>query len=185
MAFRDNMAGGTAPMGPFWDPLGLGNTDDKQLQKFREAEVKHSRVAMLAALGMLVQTKFHPFFLTSDVQLPPASFHLQAVSQNFPLLPAILVAAIASVEAVTIAKGWSKNDYRDDQGQPGIANLKENYVPGDLGFDPLGLLPSDEAGAKNMRNKELNNGRLAMISIWGMWAQEVLANNPILVGDSF
>lgn len=162
-------------MGEFWDPVGLGNTDDKQLQKFREAEVKHGRVAMLAALGMLVQTKFHPFFEQGS-SLAPASFHLQEVGKGFPLLPFFLLFVVGGVEALTISKGWSKTDYRDEGF---VANLKAGYQPGDLGFDPLGLFPDDDAAQRDMRNKELNNGRLAMISIWGMWAQEVLANNPI------
>jgi Chlorophyll A-B binding protein len=46
-----------------------------------------------------------------------------------------------------------------------VANLKEDYFPGDLGFDPLGLYPEDPAARANIRNKELNNGRLAMIAI--------------------
>jgi hypothetical protein len=31
---------------------------------------------------------------------------------------------------------------------------------GDLGFDPLRLLPQEAAGAKDMKTRELNNGRL-------------------------
>ena len=30
--------------------------------RFREAELKHGRVAMLATFGMIVQDKFHPLF---------------------------------------------------------------------------------------------------------------------------
>lgn len=44
----------------------------------------------------------------------------------------------------------------------GEAGLKEDYMPGDLGFDPLGLMPKDEESLATMQTKELNNGRLAV-----------------------
>lgn len=44
----------------------------------------------------------------------------------------------------------------------GEAGLKEDYMPGDLGFDPLGLMPKDAEGLATMQTKELNNGRLAV-----------------------
>jgi hypothetical protein len=40
--------------------------------------------------------------------------------------------------------------------------------PGNFGFDPLGMMPKDEAGKKAMQLKELKNGRLAMVAIGGM-----------------
>lgn len=40
------------------------------------------------------------------------------------------------------------------------AQIKEDYKPGELGFDPLGLFPTDEAAAKELQTKELNNGRV-------------------------
>merc|ERR1712013_429240 len=42
-------------MGGFWDPLGVAaKADENTLKRYREAEVTHGRVAMLAALGLLV-----------------------------------------------------------------------------------------------------------------------------------
>merc|ERR1711948_9465 len=43
-------------------------------------------------------------------------------------------------------------------------SIRLDHAPGDLGFDPLGLKPSDPAELLAMQNKELNNGRLAMIA---------------------
>ena len=42
-----------------------------------------------------------------------------------------------------------------------MRTLRDGYLPGDLGFDPLGLKPKDEAGFRAMQNKELNSARRA------------------------
>ena len=54
----------------------------------------------------------------------------------------------------------------------GLFELKDSHVIGDLGFDPLGLMPKEAAEAKLMKTREIMNGRLAMIAIAGMVAQE-------------
>ncbi|CAN0357452.1 unnamed protein product, partial [Scytosiphon promiscuus] len=59
----------------------------------------------------------------------------------------------------------------------GEGGLKEDYSPGDLGFDPLGIKPKTDADLETMQTKELNNGRLAMIGIAGMLVQELV--NPV------
>ena len=46
------------------------------------------------------------------------------------------------------------------------------YYPGDIGFDPLGLKPDDSAELRSMQEKELANGRLAMLAAAGFIAQE-------------
>ena len=60
-----------------------------------------------------------------------------------------------------------------------VQALKEGYYPGDLGFDPLGLKPTNPAELAEMQTKELNNGRLAMIGIAGMVAQELVTHAKI------
>merc|ERR1719502_520606 len=55
-------AGQTAPFG-FWDPAGLAtDASEGRLLFFREAEIKHGRVCMLAFLGMFVGEQYHPLF---------------------------------------------------------------------------------------------------------------------------
>ena len=58
--------------------------------------------------------------------------------------------------------------------------LRDNYEPGSLNFDPLGMKPTNKADMTNMQNKELNNGRLAMLGLAGMIAQELATNEKIL-----
>merc|ERR1712182_170641 len=57
--------------------------------------------------------------------------------------------------------------------------LNEYYYPGDVGFDPLGLKPSDPAESAEMQTKELQNGRLAMLAAAG-FLQELVNHKPIL-----
>jgi len=54
-----------------------------------------------------------------------------------------------------------------------VWSIRSDFESGDLGFDPLGLKPTDPAELLAMQNKELNNGRLAMIAAAGMIVQEL------------
>lgn len=97
----------------------------------------------------------------------PAIYQFQQVRQGFwePLLIAIGLA-----ESYRVSLGWATPT------GTGFNNLKDEYVPGDLGFDPLGLKPKDAEELKVLQTKELNNGRLAMIAIAGFVVQELVVN---------
>ena len=56
----------------------------------------------------------------------------------------------------------------------------EGYTPGDLGFDPLGLLPEDEKGKKRMQLAEIKHGRLAMIAVVAFAIQEAVSNTGVV-----
>ena len=89
----------------------------------------------------------------------------------FPFFLAINIA-----EALRASIGWV---------EPGLGplfSLRESYYPGDLGFDPLGLKPSDPVEFQRMQAKELSNGRLAMIAAAGMCVQEQVTHQPLLAG---
>ena len=79
----------------------------------------------------------------------------------FPFFLAIIIA-----EAIRASVGWV---------EPGLGPLyalRENYYPGDIRFDPLGFKPSDPKEYENMQNKDLSNGRFAMLVAAGMCVQE-------------
>lgn len=61
--FAKALPGACAPLG-FWDPLGFcaGDATEARIRFYREVEVKHGRVAMLAALGFVVAEQFHPLW---------------------------------------------------------------------------------------------------------------------------
>ena len=58
-------------------------------------------------------------------------------------------------------------------------SIRADYESGNLGWDPLGLRPTDPAALKEMKTKEINNGRLAMIGIAGMVGQELNTNDML------
>merc|ERR1719454_2724199 len=68
VTFAKSLAGITEPLG-FFDPLGFCSEEgisEGKIRFYREVELKHCRVAMLAALGFPVAEQFHPLFATDD-----------------------------------------------------------------------------------------------------------------------
>ena len=58
----EDMPGVSAPLG-FFDPAGFSDgVSEGRIKFYREVELKHSRVAMLAALGFPLAETFHPLF---------------------------------------------------------------------------------------------------------------------------
>jgi len=165
----------------FWDPAGLSaNLDEGRILFYREAELKHGRVAMLASLGFLVGENFHPLW-GGDIDVPSIVAFQETPLQVF--WPAVLVAlTIPEFPAIETFKNPIDPNgvYKDKR----TFAISEDRIPGDLGFDPLGLKPDDEEEFLALQNKELNNGRLAMISILGMLAQEGASNQKILDFDA-
>ena len=57
--------------------------------------------------------------------------------------------------------------------------IRQDHQPGNLGWDPLSLKPTDESAWTTMQTRELNNGRLAMIGMAGMLAQELVTGQKL------
>ena len=182
--FCAGLPGAIAPLGNF-DPLGF--TTDlpvQEIKRFREAEVTHGRVAMLAVVGYLVQEPFHPFF--NGLVTGPANTHLTQVHEIAPFFFAWLGGSIATAEFFRAKIGWespidaiSKNTAEEFEAKTYLTKLNDKYYPGDLKFDPLGLKPQDPTEFANMQTKELNNGRLAMIAAMGMIVQEQVTHHTL------
>merc|ERR1711976_295812 len=146
----------------YWDPLKLSaGATEGQILFFREAELKHGRVCMLASLGFVVGENFHPLF-GGDIDAPSFSGDLFSAQAIGPFWLAILVAA-GGIEILTSAGRW-----QGTQSHGMTQELVPGVVPGDLGFDPLSLKPDDPEQWLKRQNQELLNGRLAMITTIGM-----------------
>jgi Chlorophyll A-B binding protein len=171
----ETIPGAIAPTGLF-DPLGFAaKADETTLKRYREAELTHGRVAMLATVGFLVgeAVESKTVLFNGDIS-GPAITHLAQVNPIFWLF---LGAGIAKAEVDRAEIGWvePKNVPFD---RPGL--LRDTYVPGNIGFDPLGLKPADPAEFFEMQTKELQNGRLAMLAAAGFLAQELVDGKGII-----
>merc|ERR1740130_966930 len=127
-----------------FDPLGFSNW--LNLNWAREAEIKHGRVAMLAATGMIVQDLVTiPGFDKEFSGAAMMKLHNLAVQQGAMqqlLLWLGLLETISGIPAI-------------------IQTLKgSERMPGDFGFYPLGLCKDPNKLARRQL-VELKNGRLA------------------------
>ena len=168
--------GASGPLG-FWDPAGI-SSDLTQLEfnKVQESEIKHGRIAMIAVLGCAIGESGFGFF---DGVTGPAIYQYQQAESIIPAFSANVVGMIWAIEGFNIVGPWSEGAGWGPIPQVGVATLKADHTPGDLNFDPLGLMPKTQKDKVSMRTKELNNGRLAMLAIAGIVAQELITNKPV------
>jgi len=122
----------------------MGGKDETTFRNLRSAEIKHGRVAMMAAFGAVVQhyIKFPGFEQVpaglSAVNVPPGSYGG--------------IALFAAVGVLELAL-WTEDGKK---------------APGNFG-DPLGL----DQYTPEMRDREINNGRFAMFAAIGIIAAEL------------
>jgi light-harvesting complex II chlorophyll a/b binding protein 4 len=187
------------------------NTQDakRSLMWMREAEVKHARLAMLAAAGWPLAELWHGG-LSRLLGLPYALEATQGRSLSVlngglgevaPFLFLVFL-AISAVEVSTLDQVYGLTATGATMKKDGRVVMK-SYTPGDCGFDPLNLygwygsqmpvmvkLEADadpeyrmrwEANArKEMETAEIKNGRLAMLAITGYAFQEFVWGTPVV-----
>jgi len=172
---RPLMLDGTLAGDAGFDPLGLAQTKD-DLWTYREAEIKHARIAMLAAAGWPLSELWDKT-LANVLGLDPVldaanrapSILNGGLGKVNPVYWAACLGAAAAIDLYQISKADSlkgdDNNYR---------------FPGDLRFDPLGLYPKDAQGQKRMQTAEIKNGRLAMVAITGFAFQEFAQGTAVV-----
>jgi len=139
----EGMAGESAPLG-YFDPFGFSkDASPETMKKYREAELKHGRVAMLAAWGMITADSFHPLFGGKNSANP-----LLALTQVPKLGWLQILTFIMFIEVLGI-----------------LNSRRPDYEPGNF----LGSSQWETTESwVNYQTKELNNGRLAMFGSIGM-----------------
>jgi hypothetical protein len=178
-------AGQVAPLG-FWDPWGLSTVaTEGRLLFYREAEIKHGRVCMLAVLGILAtEGGFHPLFGGGIDVAAVKVFEQMDLAQFWPVAFIQFMFAAYWEERrtgypVLEGKAFSGLNPEGAKNSDEVFAAKSGRIPGDIGFDPLGLKPKKEADLLELQNKEILNGRLAMIAAAGIVSQELVTGQKV------
>jgi Chlorophyll A-B binding protein len=173
------------PVVKYWDPLYLndvglfGLDNEKSIQYLRESEIKHGRIAMAAFVGYIVQSNFvFPWPLTTSGTPHPGTD--LSPPEQFDALP--LASKMQIIGFIGFLEWfWAFNKTTKVGAFPSLKESLPHPVPFDL-FDPFGFSKnkSEEAKARG-RLAEINNGRLAMIGIFGfLTAQTNPGSVPML-----
>ena len=150
-----------------FDPLNLAK-DKATLLQFRAAEIKHARLAMLAAAGWPVAESW-------DKGLAGLVGANSPIADNGGLSPSILNGGLDK-----IAPAYWVFVILAAAAVEGLGFVMKSETPGDYGFDPLGLYPKDADGQMLMQEKEMIHGRVAMVAIVAFAAQEFVSKVPVV-----
>jgi hypothetical protein len=141
-----------------FDPMGLA-TSMQKLNNYREAELKHCRLAMLAALGWPVAELLQgplsralglPDLLAPGEKCVTAAQCVDSLSRA----PSVLNGGLDKISPVYWGSVLLLSAVIEFYGLKVQKN--KNYLPGDLGFDPLGLYQKlDPKGKQDMQLKEV------------------------------
>ena len=147
--------------------------------------MKHARLAMLAAAGWPI-AELWDGPIANVLHLP------SIVEQNGGRDPSVLngglglISPVYWVGVVALAGAIEfvgETNKARQKAEDSTWMLTGSWVPGDLGFDPLGLYTTfgDNAQAKMlMETAELKNGRLAMVAILSYVIEEVVSGKPVV-----
>ena len=174
-----------------FDPLSLATSET--LVPFREAELKHGRLAMLAAVAWPLQEILHPILVDAMYSAEGASVTDVLVESNGAspsllngglLQPEVLPALVATV---LLGSFLEETDIRKREDLGLAFNEYPNArQPGNLGFDPLNVYRSLSLSSKlGMHERELLNGRVAMMAVLSYVLTEAISGSPVVRATSF
>lgn len=169
---RPALLDGNLPGDRGFDPFNF-SSDAGALQWYRKAEIKHARLAMLAAVGWPIAELLHKDIASALNWTPLLASQDRVPSilndglSHIPF-PAFWIAAIA---AAAIPELILEAEER--------TSCKLN--PGDLDFDPLAIFKGKtEVQQHFLQEAELFNGRLGMLAITGFAIQEWFLNSAVV-----
>jgi len=160
-----------------FDPLGF--TENYDIYYMQECELRHARLAMLAAVGWPLSEMVAPDFMLQYGCAP-------SVLNGFNPISAVAVlgalGAIGFLEYTTAFRRTAGTTLGEKHRQD-MEQVWEFGVAGDYNFDPMGwysLMGDDAAGRRAMRSVEISHGRWAMVGITYFAAWEALTGYPIV-----
>ena len=185
------------PILNYYDPLNLVDLDiydmgqDATIGFLRQAEIKHSRVAMMAFVGYCVQSNVHwPWAMSLDGSSFP-SIDIGPEAQ-WDAIPAAakwqIITVIGALEIWDEASGGAQGQGKHYMkgGKPGdypsFELFRDNvHFVLDL-YDPFGFNKKMSQEKKDTRLvAEINNGRAAMLGIFGFLSADAVEGSvPLL-----
>eukprot|EP00548_Thalassiothrix_antarctica_P000432 CAMPEP_0194131836 /NCGR_PEP_ID=MMETSP0152-20130528/2488_1 /TAXON_ID=1049557 /ORGANISM="Thalassiothrix antarctica, Strain L6-D1" /LENGTH=229 /DNA_ID=CAMNT_0038826719 /DNA_START=43 /DNA_END=732 /DNA_ORIENTATION=+ len=156
-----------------FDPLGFAQ-DEKWLFNFREAEMKHARLAMLAAAGWPLSELF-------DEKLATALGWPVLLDEN-GRAPAMLNDGLSKVSILYWVACLALAAAVDSYGLTRVNN--KDYRPGDLGVDPFNFKENDKV-FRWAETAEIKNGRLAMLAVPTYAIEEFIRGYPVIKDFAF
>jgi hypothetical protein len=149
-------AGSEGPELVDFDPCNFTKVWPEHLPWFREAELKHGRVCMLAYVGLVVQDSGIELIVPDTDIVTAHNACIDGLGGPMWYL-AIFIGGVESLRFKQLGLGFEKLTLEN---------------AGDLNFGKF-FLPKDPEAAKQMKLKELKNGRLAMLAFGGAITQSV------------
>lgn len=160
-----------------FDPANFAKSPDLLLQ-YREAELKHARLAMLASVGWVMSELWHTPI--SDL-LGKENLLQEDAGEFLAKAPSVLNGGLQSVPPFFWVTSFLFAGVVEAWRMLNISDKPMSFTPGALGFDPLGFYEQETAKGKlELETKEINNGRLAMIAIAFFAAAEFAGNTAIV-----
>ena len=137
----------------------------------REAEIKHARLAMMAAVGWPV-SEIIDGPLSKLLGMPNV---MEATNGRAPsLLNGHLFDGPQGGFLLLVALATAYLEANTLDNVEGLTS--DTYIAGDLGFDPLGLREK----RADMALSEIKHGRVAMLAVAGYVAQEAIYRTPVI-----
>lgn len=136
------------------------------LRDYREAEIRHGRLAMLAAILWPLQE------ITDRLFIPESFGHTTFVygGTTLPFISLFMMLTMLLLGYLDIYAASIKDSESGDA-----------FLPGECFWDPLSMLDgAPDAMKRKMQERELNNGRMAMIAVLSYILQEAIFHEPVI-----
>jgi len=189
------------PIVGYWDPLRIGGDNkfgegftiweynqERTIAWFRQAEIKHGRVAMAAFVGYWVQASgYHwPFKMTLfggdwPTGTPPEQWDALPAASKWQII--LFVGVLELYDEATPPHYTNGRKPGEFPSFKGTYAMEAGLTPFDL-YDPFGLSKNISPEKKAMRLRtEINNGRLAMLAVFAFLSESKAPGAvPLLTG---